>query len=171
MSMSFAAIPTFEITLAALSKLLDKAEAFAAAKKIEPSVLLNARLALDMLPFARQIQIACDLARYGASRLAGIEPPKSENGETTIAQLKDRIAKTLAFIKTVDAKAIDASAKRQIVFPLGPKTGEMIGADYLNHFVLPNFYFHAAIAYAILRHNGLDIGKQDFLAGIPIKVS
>ena len=171
MSMSSAAIPTFEITLNAVSKLLDKAEAFAGARKIEPSVLLNARLAPDMLPFTRQVQIACDLAKYGAARLAGIEAPKSENDETTMAQLKERIARTLAFIKTVDAKAIDASGSREITFPLGPKTGEMIGAAYLNHFVLPNFYFHAAIAYAILRHNGLDIGKQDFLAGIPIKIT
>ncbi|MDI3469536.1 MAG: hypothetical protein OJF62_001599 [Pseudolabrys sp.] len=170
MSMSSAALSTFEITLNAVSKLLDKAEAFAAAKKIDPSVLLNARLAPDMFAFTRQVQVACDMAKFGVARLAGIESPKFEDTETTIPQLKERIAKTLAFIKTVDAKAIDASAGREITFPLGPKRGQMTGADYLNHFVLPNLYFHATTAYAILRHNGVEIGKQDFLAGIPLKV-
>jgi hypothetical protein len=170
-SMSKASLPVFEITLGALSNLLDKAESFAAAKKIEGTVLVNSRLAPDMFAFGRQIQVACDLAKIGAARLAGVEPPKFEDNETTIAQLKERIAKTLAFLKTVDAKAIDGSAERVINFPLGPKKGEMKGADYLNHFVLSNFYFHAAAAYMILRHNGVELGKQDFLSGIPIKVS
>jgi hypothetical protein len=170
MSMSSAALSTFEITLNAVSKLLDKAEAFAAARKIDPSVLLNSRLAPDMFAFARQVQVACDMAKFGAARLAGIEPPKFEDTETTIPQLKERIARTLAFIKSVDAKAIDAAAGREITFPLGPKRGQMTGADYLNHFVLPNLYFHAATAYAILRHNGVEIGKQDFLGGIPLTV-
>jgi hypothetical protein len=168
MSMSSAAISTFDITLNALSKLLDKAEAYAAAKKFDPQVLMNSRLAPDMFSLARQVQVACDQAKNGSARLAGVEPPKFEDNETTIAQLKERIAKTVAFVKGLNAKAIDASADRTITFPLGPKKGEMKGADYLNHFMFPNFYFHTAGAYMILRHNGVDIGKQDFLAGIPI---
>jgi hypothetical protein len=171
MSMSSAAIPTFEITLGALSKLLDKAEAFCASKKTEPGALLGSRLAPDMFTLTRQVQSACDQAKNGSARLAGIDPPKFEDAEKTIPELKQRIAKTLAFVRSVDRKAIDASADRTIMFPLGPKKGEMKGADYLNHFVLPNFYFHAATAYGLLRHAGLEIGKQDFLAGIPLKVS
>lgn len=170
MSMSSASIPTFEFTLKALSGLLDKAEALATAKKFDPSVLLNSRLAPDMFALTRQIQIACDQAKNGTARLAGVEPPKFEDNETTIAQLKDRIARTLAFVASVDRKAIDAAGDKTISFPLGPKRGEMTGADYLNHFVLPNLYFHAATAYNILRSNGVEIGKQDFLAGIPLKI-
>jgi hypothetical protein len=171
MSMSSAAIPSFEITLGALSKLLDKAESYCTGKKINPEVLLGYRLAPDMFALTRQIQIACDQAKNGSARLAGIDPPKFEDTEKTIPELKERITKTLAFVKGIDRKAIDASADRAITFPLGPKKGEMKGADYLNHFVLPNFYFHAATAYALLRHAGLEIGKQDFLAGIPIKIT
>lgn len=171
MSMSSAAIPTFEITLSALSKLLDKAEAYSTSKKVDPTVLLSYRLAPDMFPLTKQVQIACDQAKNGSARLAGIDPPKFEDNETTIAELKERIAKTLAFVKGIDRKTIDGSAGRTITFPLGPKKGEMTGADYFNHFVLPNFYFHAATAYGLLRHAGVELGKQDFLAGIPIKIT
>jgi hypothetical protein len=171
MSMSSAAIPTFEITLNALSRLLDKAEAFCAAGKTDPAALLGSRLAPDMFALTKQVQAACDQAKNGSARLAGIDPPKFEDNEKTIPELKERIAKTLAFVKSVDRKAIDASADRTIVFPLGPKKGEMKGADYLNHFVLPNFYFHATTAYGLMRHAGVEIGKQDFLAGIPLKIS
>ncbi|HVV60185.1 MAG TPA: DUF1993 domain-containing protein [Pseudolabrys sp.] len=170
-SMSRSSIPSFEITLNALSGVLGKAEAYAAAKKFEPAVLVNSRLAPDMFALGRQVQVACDQAKNGSARLAGVEPPKFEDNETTIAQLKERIAKTLAFLKTLDTKAIDASADRTITFPLGPKKGEMKGVDYLNHFVLPNFHFHATAAYAILRHCGVEIGKQDFIGAIPIKIS
>lgn len=171
MSMSSAAIPTFEITLGALSQLLDKADAYCTGKKVDPGVLLGYRLAPDMFALTKQVQIACDMAKFGAARLSGVEPPKFEDNEKTIPELKERIAKTLAFIRSADKKAIDASADRTITLPLGPsKKGEMKGADYLNHFVLPNFYFHAATAYGLLRHAGLEIGKQDFLAGIPLKV-
>jgi hypothetical protein len=171
MSMSSAAIPSFTITLNAMSGWLDKAAAFAAARKFDPAVLLDARLAPDMFPLTRQVQAACDAAKNGAARLAGIEPPKFEDNETTIAQLKDRIARTIAFVKSVDTKAIDASGERTITLPLGPqRKGEMKGAHYLNHFALPNFYFHATVAYAILRHNGVELGKTDFLAGIPLRV-
>ena len=103
--------------------------------------------------------------------VAGVEAPSYEDNETTIEQLKARIAKTLAFLKTLDRKQLDGSADREITFPLGPAKGHMTGADYLNHFVLPNFYFHCTAAYAILRHIGLDVGKRDFMGAIPIKVS
>ena len=120
----------------------------------------------------RQVQTAADLAKNGASRLAGVEFPGYEDNETTIDQLKERLAKTAAYLKTVDTKKIDGSGDREITFPLGPTNrGHMNGADYLNHFVLPNFYFHLTTAYAILRHCGVDIGKQDFLGKIPIKVT
>ena len=171
-SMSQTSIPTFEIGLNALSAILDKAEAFAAAKKIDPAVLLNTRLAPDMFPLVRQVQVATDLAKNGAARLAGVEPPRFDDKETTIAELKARLAKTIAFVKSLDPKQIDAAGNRQITFPLGPTNkGEMKGDDYLNHFVLPNVYFHLAAAYAILRHCGVEIGKQDFLGAIPLKMT
>ncbi len=170
--MSQASLPTFEITLNALSAVLDKAEAFAAAKKMDAAVLLHTRLSPDMFDLTKQVQVATDQARRGAARLAGTEAPSVEDKETTIAQLKDRIAKTVAYLKTLDRKAIDASADKEIVFPLGPeKKGHMKGDDYLNHFVLPNFYFHCTAAYAILRHAGVEIGKRDFMGAIPLKMS
>jgi hypothetical protein len=172
LTMSQASLPALEITLNALSAVLDKAEAHAAAKKIEPSVLLNSRLAPDMFPLVRQVQIATDLAKNGAARLAGVEPPRYEDNETTIGELKARLAKTIAYLKTVDRKAIDTSADRQLNFPLGPvHKGEMKGDDYLNHFLLPNFYFHATAAYAILRHCGVPLDKPDFLGAIPMKMT
>jgi hypothetical protein len=171
-SMSQASLPVFEINLNALSGVLDKAEAFATAKKVDPAVLLHSRLAPDMFDLVRQVQVATDGARRGSARLAGTEAPKVEDNETTIAQLKERIAKTVAFLKTLDRKAIDASAEREITFPLGPeKKGHMKGDDYLNHFMLPNFYFHCTAAYTILRHLGVDVGKRDFLGEIPLKMS
>ena len=172
MSMSRAAIPSFEIGLNALSAMLDKAEAYAEAKRFDSTVLLNMRLFPDMFPLARQVQIACDQAKNGGARLAGIEPPKHEDTEKTIAELKARIAKTVAFVQTLDRARIDGAGERELTFPLGPQnTGHMRGADYLNHFVLPNFYFHLTAAYAILRHCGVELGKRDFLAGIPIKIT
>jgi len=162
-SMSQASLPVFEISLNALSAILDKAEAHAAAKKIDPSVLLHSRLSPDMFALVRQVQIATDLAKNGSARLAGVEAPPYEDNETTMDELKTRIARTVAYLKTLDPKQIDSSADRQISFPLGPTKGD----EYLNHFVLPNFYFHLTTAYAILRHCGVDIGKRDFLGAIP----
>ena len=170
-SMSRASLPVFEIGLNALSANLDKAAAFAAAKKIYSAVLVNTRLAPDMFALSRQIQIATDQAKNGSARLAGVEAPKYEDNETTIDQLKARITKTLAYIKTLDARQIDGAADREINFPLGPNKGQMKGDDYLNHFVLPNFYFHITTAYDILRHCGVEIGKRDFLGSIPLKMS
>ena len=171
-AMSKASIPVFEIGLGALSAVLDKAAAYAAARKIEPSILLQSRLFPDMFPLVRQVQIASDQAKNGTSRLAGVEPPRYEDNETTIEQLRERLARTLAYLKTLDPEKIDGSSEHDITFPLGPTNkGQMKGADYLNHFVLPNFYFHVMAAYAILRHCGVDIGKRDFLGAIPIKVT
>jgi uncharacterized protein len=170
-SMSLASLPSFEISLNALSAVLDKAAAFTAAKKLEPAVLLHSRLSPDMFDLTRQVQVAADNAKNGTARLAGVEPPRYEDNETTIDQLKERIAKTVAYLKTLDRSTIDASADREITFPLGPAKGHMTGADYLNHFLLPNFHFHVTAAYAILRHLGVDIGKRDFLGAIPIKMT
>jgi uncharacterized protein len=171
-SISAASVSAFEIGLNALSAILDKAEAFAASKKIDAAVLLRSRLAPDMFDLTRQVQTVTDQARRGAARLAGVEPPSVPDTETTIDQLKARLASTLTYLKTLDRKQIDASADREIKFPLGPGiTGQMKGEDYLNHFVLPNFYFHLTAAYAILRHCGLDVGKRDFIGAIPVKVT
>jgi len=170
-SMSQASVPVFVIALNALSAVLAKAEAHAAPKKTE-AALLGARLFPDMFPLVRQVQIATDLAKKGAARLAGTEAPVYEDNETSFDQLKTRIAKTVAYLQTLDAKAIDASTDREITFPLGPTDkGHMKGGDYLNHFVLPNFYFHLTAAYAILRHSGVDLGKRDYLGAIPLRMS
>jgi len=171
-TMSKAALPSFEIELNALSAILDKAAAFAAEKKVDPAVLAAWRLAPDMIPLSRQVQIATHQAKNRANRLAGIEPPRFEDNEKTIDELKERVAKTLAFIKTIDGKAIDGSGDREITFPLGPTNkGHMKGDDYLTHFVIPNFYFHLTATYAILRHVGINVGKQDFLGAIPMKIT
>ena len=171
-SMSQASLPAFEIGLNALAALLDKAEAFATARKIDSSVLLQWRLAPDMFALVRQVQIVADQAKNGASRLAGVDPPRFEDNETTIEQLKARIAKTIAYLKTLDAKKIDAAGDREITFPLGPTNkGYMKADDYLNHFVLPNFYFHLTTAYDILRHCGVEIGKRDYMGAIPMRMT
>jgi hypothetical protein len=169
MSMSNAAISSFEIGLNALASMLDKAEAYAAAKKFDAAILLNTRLFPDMFPLTRQVQIACDAAKNGGARLADVEPPKHEDNEQSFAELKTRIAKTITFVKTLDKAKIDASAEREIIFPLGRENkAKMRGVDYLNHFVLANFYFHISTAYGILRHSGVELGKRDYLAGIPM---
>jgi hypothetical protein len=167
-TMSQACLPVFTIGLNALSGVLDKAAGFAAARKFDPAVLLAWRLAPDMFALARQVQVACDQAKNGAARLAGVEAPKFEDNETSIDALKERIAKTVAFLKSLDTQAIDAAADKDITFPLGQGKGQMKGSDYLNHFVLPNFYFHRTAAYAIVRQCGVEVGKRDFLGAIPI---
>lgn len=168
-SISKAALPAFEIGLNALSVLLDKAEAYAAAKKIDIGVLLNTRIAPDMFPLTRQVQIVTDQAKNGVSRLSGQTPPRYEDVETTLPELRARIAKTLAHVKSADAKAMDTSPDKEIVLSMGPdRKGRMTGADYLDHFVLPNFYFHLATAYGILRGCGVELGKMDYLGQIPL---
>jgi len=168
-SMSQSSIPVFVTGLNALSAVLDKAEAFVAAKKIDPTQFLHSRLAPDMFDFTRQVQVVSDQARRGAARLAGVEPPSYEDNETSFAELKARLAKTLAYLKSLDAKAIDAAADRDITIPIGGgNTGRMKGSDYLNHYLLPNYYFHLTTAYDLARHAGVQIGKRDFLGAIPL---
>jgi uncharacterized protein len=150
-------------TLGNLSAILDKAEAHCAAKKIDPAVLAGARLFPDMFPFSRQVQIACDFAKGSAARLAGVDVPNWPDSEVTFADLKGRIAKTVEFVKGIPAAKIDGSEDRDIKMKVGGQEMEFKGQPYLTHFVLPNFYFHAATAYAILRKSGVELGKRDFL--------
>lgn len=156
-------VPTANKMLGAMSALLDKAEAYAAQRKFEPAVLLNSRLAPDMFPLTRQVQIACDMTKGAAARLTGSEVPSYPDTEATIAELKARIAKTLAFVNGFDASKYAGSEDRDIV--LKTRAGELNfkGLDYLRDYVLPNLYFHVTMTYAILRHNGVEIGKNDFL--------
>ncbi|MBT9553225.1 MAG: DUF1993 domain-containing protein [Hydrogenophaga sp.] len=165
-TLSSASLPVFQTALSNLLHCLNKAEANAAARKFDPNVLFAARLAPDMLPFASQIRIACDAAKNGTARLAGIEAPKFEDNETTFAELQARIRKTLDWLATVPASAIDGREDADITFPVGrDKTRTMTGEAYLKHYALPNMFFHVVTAYALLRHNGVDVGKTDYLAG------
>lgn len=165
-SMSSISLPLFEHMLGNLSHVLDKAQSHAEAKKFEPTVLLQSRLAPDMLPLTRQVLIACDAAKNGVMRLSGVEAPKFDDTESTIAQLKERISKTLAYLATVPAAQLDGSEDKDITFPVGKdKTRTMKGEAYLKHWMLPNFFFHVTTAYAILRHNGVELGKSDYLVG------
>jgi len=161
-----ATVPVFEQTLGALEAIIDKASAHAAAHKIDPAVLLACRLRPDMLPLVRQMQIVADNAKNMTARLAGVEAPRFEDNEASFEEIKARIKKTLDFIRGVSAEAIGAGENRQIVFPLGPNKMKMNGPDYIFHFALPNFYFHLTTAYAILRHNGVELGKRDFLGAV-----
>lgn len=165
-TLSSAALPTFAHTLRNLDHCLDKAVAHAAARKFDVDVLAGVRLAPDMLPLASQVRIACDAAKNGTARLAGIEAPRFADDETTIAQLKARIAKTLDWLASVPADALDGREQVDITFPVGREaTRTMPGEAYLKHWALPNFFFHVTTTYALLRHNGVDLGKADYLAG------
>jgi uncharacterized protein len=163
LSMYQASVPAFVQMLTALSRVLDKAAEFAAAKKIDPAVLLASRLAPDMFPLTRQIQIAADFAKGPMARLAGLEVPKYDDNETTIDALKARIAKTLDYVKSFKVEQIDGSEERAIVLTVGGQPLTLTGQNYLVNFALPNFYFHMTAAYAILRHNGVEIGKKDYM--------
>ena len=162
-SMYQASVPVFQKMLKNLDGILDKAVASAETRKFDPAVLLNARLAPDMYPFTRQVQIATDHAKGGPARLAGLEPPKFEDKETSFAELKARIARVQEYLATLTPARIDGSEERKIVLKFGPREFEFVGLPYLTQFVLPNFYFHYTTAYAILRHNGVDVGKRDFV--------
>ena len=153
----------FAHSLTALSKILTKAEAHAEAKKIKPDVLPQARLIADMLPLWRQVTIACDHAKGASARLAGVEVPSFADTETTIAELQDRIAKTLAFIQTLPDSAYDGAEARTITVKAGPRELTFPAVQYLHSYAVPNFYFHLTTAYNILRANGVEIGKVDFL--------
>ncbi|CAN1558861.1 Protein of unknown function DUF1993 [Burkholderiaceae bacterium] len=165
-SMSSASLPVFQTALTNLSHLLAKGQAHADAKKFDSLVLAQYRLAPDMLPFTRQVLIACDAAKLCVVRLAGLEAPKFDDTETTLADLIGRIQKTLEWLQTVPASALDGTEAKSITFPMGKdKTRTMLGEDYLKHWAIPNVFFHVTTAYVILRHNGVDVGKGDFLLG------
>ena len=166
LSMYQVSVPVFVRMLGNLTAILDKASAQAEAKKIDPSVFINSRLAPDMYPLSRQVQIATDMVKGCAARLAGIEVPSYEDNETSFAELQARIAKTVVFLQSVTAAQIDGSEERKITLKFGSKEAHFLGQAYLLDFVHPNFYFHLTTAYAILRHNGLELGKQDFLGNI-----
>jgi len=165
LSMYQASIPVLIRMLGNLSAILDKAAAHAEAKKLDPAVLIKDRLAPDMLPFSFQVQTATDVAKGCAARLAGIEAPSFADTESTFPELKERIAKTIAFLQSVSAAQIDGSEERNITLKLRAGEFQFQGQGYLLHFALPNFYFHLTTAYAILRHNGVELGKADFLGG------
>jgi uncharacterized protein len=165
-SMYSASVPVFKNMLGNLSHCLDKAQAHAEAKKFDPQVLVSGRLAPDMLPLSKQVQIACDAAKNGLARLSGVEAPKFEDNETTVAELKERIRKTLDYVESVPRARLDGCEDKDITFPAGRDiTRTLKGEAYLLNVAFPNMFFHVTTAYAILRHNGVELGKGDYLMG------
>jgi hypothetical protein len=159
-----ASVPVFKQMLTALSEVLRKAEVHVAEKNIEPNALLQARLFPDMFPLVRQVQIAADFSKGVSSRLAGVEVPSWPDTEVTFADLQALIAKALAHIGTLDATQFEGSENKEIVLRPGtPKEKKLTGSAYLQHYGLPQFFFHVTTAYAILRHNGVEIGKRDYM--------
>ena len=155
----------FKKSLTQLLHTMDKGTANAKARNFDPNVLAGTRLAPDMLAFTRQIQLTSDFAKNSMARLAGIDPPKFEDNESTIDELVARVKKTLEYIDTVPAAALESSEERDIRIPLRDRTLEMKGLAFLQNWALPNFFFHHVTAYNVLRHNGVDIGKRDYLGG------
>ena len=165
-SMSSASLPVFITMLSNLKHFLDKAQSFVDAKKCDPAALTQYRLAPDMLPFSRQVLIACDAAKNAVGRISGNPAPKFEDFETTLPELRARIQKTLDYLATIPASALDGTEENEITFPVGREaTKTMTAESYLKHWALPNLFFHVTTAYAILRHNGVELGKADFLQG------
>jgi hypothetical protein len=162
-SMYQASVPRFVNILGNLANILDKAQAHVDARKLDPATLTAYRLFPDMLPMTKQIQIACDTAKGVAARLAGVEIPVYEDNEKTLVDLKARIAKTIAFIQTLTPGQIDGTEDKEIVIKRGDKETRYNGMQFLLGHALPNFYFHVTTAYNILRHNGIEIGKRDYL--------
>ena len=162
-SMHAMSVDVFTHTLGNLSALLEKGEAYARQRKFEPAVLLNARLAPDMFPLTRQVQIACDIAKNSVARLAAQESPRFADNETSFEELKARIARTVDYLKSIPPSAVADSEERDIKVTTGERTLEFKGLEFLERWALPNVFFHATTAYAILRHNGVEIGKRDFL--------
>lgn len=154
-------VAVFDRFLAGLSAILDKAEAHCEAKKIKPEVILAARLFPDMFPFTRQVQLSCDFAARGTARLAGQEPKGFPDTETTFAELKDRIAAARGYMASFDAA--DLSSDREVHFKAAGRDMVMVGEDFLSFFALPQFFFHVTTAYDILRHNGIELGKLDYM--------
>lgn len=165
LSMYQVTIPVFDRVLTNLSAILGKGAAHAEAKKIDPSVFINSRLAPDMFALARQVQIATDAVKGCAARLAGVDIPSFADTEVTFAELQERIAKTQAFLKTVTEAQINGSEDRTVTLKVGGKDMQLTGLNYVYGFAFPNLYFHATTAYAILRHNGVEVGKMDYLGG------
>ena len=165
-SMYSASVPIFTTMLGNLSHFLDKAQANAATRKFDANVLVSYRLAPDMLPFSTQVLIACDAAKLCVARISGMEAPKFADTESTMAELQERIGKTLTYLNSVPAEKLDGTEAREITFPVGrDKSRTMTAEAYLKHWALPNMFFHVSMAYAILRHNGVDLGKTDYLLG------
>lgn len=160
-----ASVPQFIRMLTNLKNILEKAASFAEQKRVDTKVLASYRLAPDMLPLSAQVQIACDTAKGCGARLAGVEMPRHEDNEKTIAELVTRVESTIAFLKTLTAEQIDGSEDKHIVLKFPNSTFEFKGLNYLLGFAQPNFYFHCTTAYAILRHCGVEIGKMDYLGG------
>jgi len=168
-SMYSASVPVFTTMLGNLSHFLDKAQAFVDQKPCDPAALTQFRLAPDMLPFTRQVQIACDAAKNAVARISGVAAPRYEDTEQTLPELKARIQKTLDYLATVPASTIDGTENKEITFPVGREaTRTMLGEAYLKHYALPNMFFHVTTAYAILRHNGVALGKTDYLMGAQV---
>jgi uncharacterized protein len=164
MSFHDASVSAFLQILTSLSDILTKTEAHCAAKNIQPDVLFGARLYPDMLPLSRQVQLACDFAAKGCARLTHSEVPSTPDTEKTFDELKQRLARTIDYLKTYKPAQFDGADGREVTFPIGPdKTMTLKGQQFLSPFAFPNFYFHAATAHGILRHNGVEIGKRDFL--------
>ncbi|MFO1427041.1 MAG: DUF1993 domain-containing protein [Steroidobacteraceae bacterium] len=149
-----------------LGGILAKGASFAEAKKLEAGVLENARLAPDMFALRRQIGLTSDFAKLGTARLAGIEAPKFEDNEASFPELQERVAKTIAWLRSVKPEQLEGSMTRQVIVPLRTRTLDLQGADFLRKWVLPNFFFHLTTAYAILRSNGVEVGKNDFLGSV-----
>ena len=165
-SMYSASVPVCVAMLGNMSHFLDKMQAFVDAKKCDPQALLQYRMAPDMLPFAKQIQIACDAAKNGIARVSGVDAPKFDDNEVTVAEFKARIQKTLDYIKSVPADKLNGTDDKEITFPVGKDaTRTMTGEAFVKHWMLPNLYFHVTTAYLILRHNGVELGKREYLLG------
>ena len=158
-----ASVPRFVNILSNLSSILDKAQVYVEAKKIDPSVLPNYRIAPNMLPLSAQVQIACDSAKGLVTRLSGVAAPVFEDNEKTLLELKERIAKTITFIQSVPSESIDGTEEKEIVIKRGEKETHYKGMQFMLGHAVPNFYFHVSMTYAILRHNGVEIGKRDYL--------
>ena len=165
-SMYQASVPVLIRMLTNLKGILQKAAAHAKAKKIDEAALLDARLYPDMFGFTRQIQIACDFARNIGARLAGVEPPSYEDNEKTFAELVSRVDRSIEYLRTLTAPMVDGSEGREIVRPIRGEPKKFTGIGYLLQFALPNFFFHTTTAYAILRHGGVEVGKNDFVGAL-----
>ena len=162
-SMYQASVPQLKKMLVNLSAILTKAQEHVAAKGMDGKVLVEARLFPDMFPLAKQVQIACDQVKFGLARLASVEAPKFDDTESTLAQLKERIAKTIAFMDSIQPEQVDGTEAKEIRFSIKEWNFEFVGEQYVLTWVIPNFYFHVTTAYNILRHNGVELGKTDYL--------